>query len=481
MKKIKVNKCLVLAGLFIVTALLMVFGKGQEAAGIAIANTAVVTLTENEKASLGENEQKVLLACKKLVEQAKQSMIDRKMSPDELKALAGAIQGEIKSEDGKNLAEQMAELKEFARKQGTTLQEIGLKLNGAEAGNKSIGQVLEETKDELRDVYQRGSGAKTFMVQINHKGEFVAKPFDTTKAAGPHATTANVGGAGNTASIAQSIDAASLLRLGGDSPIISQYRNTPWVFDLCNLVNAGYEMPLAMWYEEQAKQGASSNVAEGGTKPLSQYAYTLKTDTYKKEATLIGFTDEFALDFARLQSDILGKGRTDLINRINTAVLGRVTSAATPYNTATQFKNGAALSAANDYIALAAMAAQVDNATFGANANAAVMSTYKKYRMGTITDSQGGWLDRPSVLGNLAFVSNPSMATDDVMVGDFKQYNVILRGGLIVRVGYNGTDFAENKFSVVLEQFYFDYISAIRAAAIVKGATFAAVKTAITT
>ena len=44
---------------------------------------------------------------------------------------------------------------------------------------------------------------------------------------------------------------------------------------------------------------------------------------------------------------------------------------------------------------------------------------------------------------------------------------------------YNGTDFAENKFSVVMEQFYFDYIGNIRKKAIVKGPTFDVVKTAI--
>jgi hypothetical protein len=374
-------------------------------------------------------------------------------------------------------------LQDTARKQGTTLADLAGKYTSIETGSKSIGQVLEENQDEIKKVYQNGSGQKTFMVQVNHKGEFVMKPFDTTKAAGPHGTTANIGGAGNTSSIAQAIDAASLLRLGGDSPILSQYRNTPWILDICNMINAGFEMPFAMWYEEQVKQGASANVAEGGAKPLSQYAYNLKTATYKKEATLIGFTQEFALDFARLQSDILGKGRTDLVNRINSAVLANVVSSATAYNTAVSFKQGVVVApaTANDFDVLAAMAAQVDNATFGAVANAAIISTFKKYRMGIAKDAQGGYLNRPKVLDNLSFIGNPDMTADQVLVGDFKQYNVILRGGLIVKVGYNGSDFANNMFSVVIEQFYMDYISALRTPAIVKGPDFATVKTAITT
>jgi hypothetical protein len=481
MKILKTNKYVIMGAMLLVTALLFVFGRHAEAQGLLTANAAVVTLSDAEKQGLNEDEQKVVLACKKLVEQAKQSIIERKMTPQELAVLAGAIKGELKSEDGKTFADQFNELKELAKKQGTTLQELGLKIGGNEAGNKSIGQVLEEAKEDLLKVYQNGSGAKTFMIRVNEKGHFVMSPFDVTKAAGPHGTIANTGGTTQAASIAQSIDAASLLRLGGDAPIISQYRNTPWVFELANMINAGYEMPLAMWFEEQAKAGGSSTVVEGATKPKTQYSYELKSATYKKEATLIGFSEEFSLDFGRLQSDILGKGRVDLINNINSTVLTNILSAATAYNTASSFTGGTPLISANDYQVIAAMAAQVDNATFGANANAAVMSTFKKYVLGTAQDSQGRWIDRPSVLAPLSFVGNPGMSADDILVGDLKQYNVILRGGLIVRVGYNGTDFANNMFSVVMEQFYFDYISSIRAAAIVKGQTFGAVRTALTT
>jgi hypothetical protein len=306
------------------------------------------------------------------------------------------------------------------------------------------------------------------------------------KTVGPVATISGIN-SGTAASIFQSIDATSLLRIAGDAPIISQFRNSKWIFDLCNVINAGFDQSMAIWYEEVAKTGASATVAEGALKPLSQYAYNAHTATYKKEATLVGFTEEFSLDFARLQSDILGKARIDVINRINTAVLADILSAATAYNTATSYKTargGAITDDAthyNDYLAIDAMAAQVDNATFGQQANAAVMSTFRNHALNTQLNGQGSFLMPPALLQNLTWVGNPAMAVDDVMVGDFKQYNIILRGGLIVRVGYNGTDFAQNMFSVAIEQYYFDYISALRAVAIVKGQTFATVKTAITT
>lgn len=386
----------------------------------------------------------------------------------------------------KNAANEALEaVKAIAEKQGTTLQELSLKMTSAEHGTKSIAQVLSEDEDELRKIYQRGSGNKTYMINATEKGEFVMKPFDTTiKTVGPVATISGING-GTAASIFQSIDAASLLRMGGDGvQIIGQFRNSKWIFDLCNVINADYGTSMAMWFEEVAKTGSSATVAEGGVKPLVQYGYTLKTQTYKKEAALVGFTDEFALDFPRLQSDILGKARVDVLNRINNAVLADIITAATSYNTGASYKTargGAIVANYNDYLAIDAMAAQVDNATFGQQANAVVMSTFRNHALNSQMDADGRFLVPPVLLQNLNWVGNPAMAVDDVLVGDFKQFNIIMRGGLLLRVGYNGTDFAQNMFSVAVEQYYYDYISPIRAVSIVKGSTFAAVKTAITT
>lgn len=469
-------------GLLICAALFLV-GKDSEAGGAVLLNAGIISFSDAEKAGLSEDEKKMAGALEKLANQMYSKLEKKELSPDQVKTAVNAFKAELSPESFKEIKEKVKELEDAAAKQGTSLGEIVEKMQTGAMGTKSIADVLAENKEELRKIYNQGSGTKQFVVGMNAKGQMVMRPFDPTKAAGPHATTANVGTGGNTASIAQSIDAATLLRMGGDSPIVSQFRNTPWIFDLCNLQNASLDTPFAMWFEETAKQGASATVAEGGTKSATQYAYELKTATYKKEATLIGITDEFHIDFARLESDILGKGRTDVINRINTAILANIISAATAYNTATSFNPGSGDDlglTVNDYDVIAAMAAQVDSTTFGGNmANAAVMSTYKKYRMGVLKDSQGNYLNRPDVLNNVAFVGNPAMSADNILVGDFKNYNIILKGGFIVKVGYNGTDFAENRFSIVMEQYYFDYISEIRKAAIVKGTSFATVKNAI--
>jgi hypothetical protein len=379
------------------------------------------------------------------------------------------------------IEESVEVVKGIAAKQGTTINEILAKLNTSEIGAKSIAEVLQDDTEELKSVFKSRNMYKEYMISVNAKGKLVMMPFDSLKAAGPHATTTDVGAGGNASSVTQAIDATTLLRLGADATVMSAFRNTPWVFGLCNLINAGFNNPYYIWFDELTKAGASAQVAEGGTKPTVQYKYQLNTSTYKKEALLVGFTDEFNLDFERLQSEIMNVAQIDLINRINAAILPNITAAATAFNIgATYAPVGDLVAAPNDWDVLAALAAQVETSTFATMANAAVISTMKKYRMGTQKDTQNRWLDRPSVLANVGIVSNPGQGANDVMVGDFKQYNIALRGGIIVRVGYNGTDFAENRFSTVVEQYYFDYISNARKPAIVKGPDFATVKAAIT-
>jgi len=313
------------------------------------------------------------------------------------------------------------------------------------------------------------------------------KPIDMTKTTGLEATIAGVP-AGAVASITQALDAATLLRVGAGSMINSQYRNSAWIFDLCNTINASYisAQPFAMWFDEQPKVGASATVVEGTTKPSSQYIYQLNSATYKKEATLIGITEEFHIDFAQLESDLLNKGRIDVINRVNQAILPDIITAATVYNSSAAFKGSSGgVPNVNDYDAIAALAAQVDNATFGgAKTNVAIMGTNKKYRMGLTKNTLGSYLNPPDVLNGVSFVGNPSVDTafpgvEGLIAGDLKQFNIILRGGLIVRVGYNGNDFGNNQFSTVMEQFYYDYISTVRKVAIVQGPDFATVKAAI--
>ena len=228
MKKIISNKYVRYGLCLLVTAALFVLGQhsGHDNAGTHVSmlsGAAVIKMSEADMAQFNEPEKKMLLAVEKLCNQVMEKVKDGSISPEELQnfkmGISSLKEGEIKS-----LQTQLAELDKAAKSQGTSLATIQAKLSSGEIGSKSIADVLNEDANELKGIYENGQGRKSYIVHVNAKGEFVMKPLVETKATGPVASITGING-GTSASISQTIDAASLLRLGGNAPIISQYRN----------------------------------------------------------------------------------------------------------------------------------------------------------------------------------------------------------------------------------------------------------------
>jgi hypothetical protein len=303
------------------------------------------------------------------------------------------------------------------------------------------------------------------------------------KAVGPHASIANVAGAGNdgsaaASSITSALSTATILRMGADADFNSIYRNSQFLFDQLNLIHAGFEANKVFWMDEVAAVGTPTAVAEGATKPFVQHKSILRSADYITEACVYEFTNQYNLDFALMQDRILTNGSIDLMNRIQAAVMTNVISAATAFSAGngTAFNGGAAITSPNDFDVLSAMKATAKNNTFGSAPNTAILSTFREGRIGSLKDTTGQPIALPNYLSDLKIAGNPVMTGDNVIVGDLKQYNVQLRGGMIVRAGTNGNNLIENKFTVVQEQMYYDFISEVRKTAIISGATFANVK-----
>ncbi len=158
MKLFKVNKYLIMAALFLVTALLFVLGKGHEAAGIALANTAVVTLTDEEKKDLNEDSQKTLLAIKKHTHQMKEDILGGVMTKDEGAAWLNQVKKEIEkfatSESLEALKTSMKGLEDILKTQGDVLTEI--KLGGSAGKGKTLVQTVKDEFEGIKKSTKKG-------------------------------------------------------------------------------------------------------------------------------------------------------------------------------------------------------------------------------------------------------------------------------------------------------------------------------------
>jgi len=259
-KNFKINKYVLFCVGLLIAVGFYFFGNGSDHETVSNgqhymeASLGAIVLTEEEKKDFNEGEQKMLIAVKKMLAGVDQKIKEGKLTEAEIKAFKDGVIETLKNDEIKELKAEIDALEEKSKKQGVSLAEMQLKIESGGQTYKSIGAVLHENYDALKKVYENGSGTKTFMVQMNQKGEMVMRPFDTTAKAGMHATVADVP-SGNTAAVSQALDAATILRMGGGAQLMSQYRNTAWVFDLCNVVNAGWDMPFAIWYEEQLNPG----------------------------------------------------------------------------------------------------------------------------------------------------------------------------------------------------------------------------------
>jgi hypothetical protein len=58
-----------------------------------------------------------------------------------------------------------------------------------------------------------------------------------------------------------------------------------------------------------------------------------------------------------------------------------------------------------------------------------------------------------------AIIEDPRIAAGTFILGDLSNYNVDFYGDIIVKIGYINDDLIRNQFTVVVEQFFFQYIS----------------------
>lgn len=370
------------------------------------------------------------------------------MSETEINALIDkALKGKGISE------EEVTSIKGFAetiRKQGAEIDK--LKANGIETSEENFLKTLESAKDELKQIQKTRTGMKEFVIK--------APAIHTT------ATT------GSTRAITNSVSAFTAQRMG-DGPMNLINRGTPFVLDYVNVGTTNSS--VLIWFDELAKEGDFAVTAEGAVKPMVQYRFERKSADYVKAAGYTQITDEFERDFPGLYTTIRRLLVSDCRLKIADLILTNLVSA-TPTFSYTGLN--AKIDNADNFAAIKAAVVGAKTLYFTPNvlflnpADAAIMSLTKSTTGDLIVYPFDEMFD--------AVIEDPRITAGTFLLGDLSNYNVDFYGDIIVKIGYINDDLIRNQFTVVVEQFFFQYISTNKLGGLVKG-TFATIKTALET
>lgn len=341
----------------------------------------------------------------------------------------------------------------IVKKQGELINQ--LKESNQQTQGKSLVQILEGVKDVFDNNHKKRAGA--LELEYSYDGK--------TKAAA--VTAISTGG-----SITNSITTGTALRLG-DGPLFEIKRGRPFILDFVNVgaTNQAY----LIWWDEQAKQGNFAVTAEGTLKPLVQYEFVRRSSDYKKIAGYIVLTDEFMNDMPQLVTQIRRLAEIDIFNEMNAQILTDMIAALPVFTYAGL--NGS-IYHADDYAAIAAAITQIQS--FFYQPTVLVLNPADEWKMRLTKDDVGRYQMPPFAFQGSTYefgsvIVDPRVALGHFLVGDGQTFNVDLKGGLMIRIGYNQDDFIRNQQTLLVEQYYYDYISTNRLNAWVYG-TFAVIK-----
>jgi Phage capsid family. len=268
-----------------------------------------------------------------------------------------------------------------------------------------------------------------------------------------------------------------------------------YVFDLAYRRTVAKITQFKTWLEEGSEEGGFAVVAEGGLKPLVSTSLVRNHSEYKKVAAKQVITEEFAKfrseAYTIIQRLVSQKLVRDYANILTTNLLAD----AAPYVASAldgQYANP------TDYHAIGAVAAQIEAINF--MPDMLVMNPQDKWRIGLSQDAQGQFyltipMTDPS--GQTRMMGFTLRTSTKVPVGDFilgeaglweiedEPITIRMGMGITVTPGVVGvsvtqveSDLDHNRFRIIAETFFHNYIATNNQGSFVK-ATFDTVKAAL--
>lgn len=432
----------------------------KRALGISLAVAAVLTFTHNTEAGISlatvggivtATEEEVLLG--KIKSQTEEALkakgfVSKKEVDDlvneRLKSLEGLDAAQLKA-----MIDADKGVLAMLKKQGEEIN--ALKEKGGDRNPKSFKSFLNEKMGEIEKVFKAGHGHMTIelkspaIMTTDNTVDYAAMPDDL-------------------------IDSFSL------GSFVAKRQPREYVFDLASVTTVAEVEKYKVWEEEGDEEGAFAIVEEGAVKPLVSYSLVKNISEARKVAGKYVVTEEFTKwrkkAYVILQRLIRQKMLRDYAAILTTDLLND----AAPYT-------GSALDGQytdpTDYHAIAAVAAQIEGLDFAPDM--LVLNPQDKWRIGMLQDSQGQFyltipVTDPS--GQTKMMGFTVRTSNRIPVGTFilgeSGLWEIEQEAIKIKVGYGidvttatgpdrvtsvSSDFDNNRFRVILETYFHNYIA----------------------
>ena len=232
---------------------------------------------------------------------------------------------------------------------------------------------------------------------------------------------------------------------------------------IMEISNVGTTSSKFVTYIQQTVASTTAPVAEAVAKANGQVSYQEVSVQVKKIAGFIKVSKEMLADLSFVQSEINNDLMAEVMQDIDNGLLngngvganldgvlanstvwaaGIFAGAIPQPNVIDVLRVGKAQVEGNDFYPTHIVLNPADVARIELSKATGGEYTYPNFAQGIAPNMQ---------LSGLTIISSTNMTADNFLVGDFTKFNVRVREGVNIQVGYEGDDFARNMVSILAE------------------------------
>ena len=233
---------------------------------------------------------------------------------------------------------------------------------------------------------------------------------------------------------------------------------------IMEISNVGTTSSKFVTYIQQTTASTTAPVLEAGAKSNGNVAYQEVSVEVKKIAGFIKVSKEMLADLAFVQSEINNDLMEEVMQDIDNGLLngngiganldgvlanstvwaaGVFAGGVIPQpNVIDVLRIGKAQVESNDFYPTHIVLNPADVARIELSKATGGEYTYPNFASGVAPNMQ---------LSGLTVISSTNMTSDNFVIGDFSKFNVRVREGVNIQVGYEGDDFARNMVSILAE------------------------------